>query len=217
MKFAFRHLFGRQPLDARTAYDLWAEDYSTVMNPIKLLSDHFVRSVVIPSSRCVVDIGCGTGDHFYWAIQNGAGHVIGIDASEGMLRRTKRSQGHPIDLIRAHAECLPIASAAADVIICTLVAGHFSEFDQVIEEMSRILCPGAHLVMTDFHYEAARRGERRTFVTRGRVYTIEHTIHDEHRYRQALANGGFTIQRIENLMYQERPVVLGIHATKVSL
>jgi hypothetical protein len=54
-------------------------------------------------------------------------------------------------------------------------------------------------------------------VTRGRVYTIEHTIHDEHRYRQALANGGFTIQRIENLMYQERPAVLGIHATKVSL
>lgn len=217
MKFALRHLFHRPPLDARTAYDLWAKDYSTVTNPIKSLSDGFVESVVLPHSHRVVDLGCGTGSHFHWAIQHGARHIIGIDVSQGMLRQAKHPHGHPIDLIRAQAECLPIASAAADVIICTLVAGHVRELDRLIEEMSRILCHGAHLVLTDFHYEAARRGDRRTFVTRRKVYTIEHTIHDEQTYRQALANGRFAIQRLENLTYQKRPVVLGIHATKGSL
>lgn len=216
MKFGFRQLFRPRPLSAQAAYDLWAHDYATVSNPIKTLSDEFVQSVVTPNAPCVVDIGCGTGDHLRWARQNGAGQVIGIDASNGMIRKAAEHRDNRVDLIMGQAERLPVSSCCTQIIICALVAGHFRDLERAIGEMHRILRPDGHLILTDFHYDAARRGDRRTFESDGKIHSIEHTVHDASTYKRTLSNAGFLIRRITDFNYQGRPVVLGIHATRLA-
>jgi malonyl-CoA O-methyltransferase len=117
--------------------------------------------------RRVIDVGCGTGR---WAAPLSA---IGVDVSPAMLAIAADKPGLHGRLVAADATALPIRTASADLVLCTLTLGHVRDSLAALNELSRILDPGGSLILTDFHPAAAAAGWRRTFRSEGRVYEIE--------------------------------------------
>jgi ubiquinone/menaquinone biosynthesis C-methylase UbiE len=130
-----------------TLPDAAVESFAGVANPLSLR----------PLSRGerVVDVGSGAGfDCFVAAHHVGfSGHVIGVDMTEEMLskaRRTATSIGFDhVEFREGLAEDLPIASGWADVVISNGVINLCADKRVVFREIHRVLRPGGHLEFAD--------------------------------------------------------------------
>src|SRR6185295_7759573 len=69
-----------------------------------------VRAVVQPGDR-VLDACCGTGDLAIAATRAGAGSVVGLDFSEGMLDRA-RKKSQSVEWVHGDLLSLPFEDAA---------------------------------------------------------------------------------------------------------
>jgi malonyl-CoA O-methyltransferase len=155
-------------VSATEGYALWADTWDSTPSPIVALE----HRVLLPwirdlHPRRAVDVGCGTGR---WAARLSA---IGIDASPAMLAIAAGKPGLHGRLAVADATALPIATGAADLVLCTLTLGHIRDHAAALNEISRILEPGGALILTDFHPAASAAGWRRTFRRDGLAYELE--------------------------------------------
>jgi malonyl-CoA O-methyltransferase len=156
------------PVSAAEGYRLWADTWDNTASPIAALE----HRALLPwmewmAPRHAVDVGCGTGR---WT---GRLSAIGIDASPAMLAVAARKEGLRGRLAVADAAALPVASGAADLVLCALTFGHIHDQAAAMREFARVLQPGGTLILSDFHPAAAARGWRRTFRRDGQVYELE--------------------------------------------
>jgi ubiquinone/menaquinone biosynthesis C-methylase UbiE len=112
----------------------------------------------------VLDVGCGPGRLAMVYAERVAptGSVNGIDASPEMITRATaraKKRGGSASFQVAYAQQLPFGDATFDAIACTLALHHVAEDDQAtaVEEMYRVLKPGGHLVIAEFHKGEGRR------------------------------------------------------------
>jgi ubiquinone/menaquinone biosynthesis C-methylase UbiE len=108
-----------------------------------------IRAANIDSSSVVADVGTGTGFLAEAGLRAGA-HVIGIDASEGMLEQVRSR--FPSDRFEARAgdiEALPLRTNEVDAVLANMVLHHAENPPLAIREMVRVLKPGGKLVITD--------------------------------------------------------------------
>ncbi len=94
-------------------------------------------------SSLVLDIACGSGP-----INRilGDGAWVGIDMSAGELARAARDGTGP--LVRADATRLPIATATAGAVVCSMAMMLIEPFDAFLSEVARVLAPGGVFVAT---------------------------------------------------------------------
>ena len=103
-----------------------------------------------PDDR-LVDVGTGTGLVLRTLAVRGErpAHAVGIDRSGAML-----AQAGPLppgwSLVRAAADAVPLADAAADVVTCAYVLHLLGarERTAVLAELRRLLAPGGRLVLS---------------------------------------------------------------------
>jgi SAM-dependent methyltransferase len=164
------------PVSAADGYALWAATWDATPSPIVALEHRMLLPWIRRHHpKRVIDVGCGTGR---WTSPLSA---IGIDLSPAMLAIAAQKPSLQGRLIAADATALPIRTASADLVLCTLTLGHVPNPIAALRELSRILEPGGTLLLTDFHPAAATRGWRRTFRDGERVYEIEnhpYTVED---------------------------------------
>jgi SAM-dependent methyltransferase len=137
-------------VDSRPGYARWSETYDDEGNPLIELEQPIVWSIfdqVAPGTA--LDAACGTGRHARRLAE--LGHdVVGVDGSPEMLAVAKRS--FPQVVFREGDLCsLPLASASVDLVVCALALEHVADLSGAIAELSRVLRPGGHMVLSDLH------------------------------------------------------------------
>jgi ubiquinone/menaquinone biosynthesis C-methylase UbiE len=137
-------------------FDRWAESYES--SQLQGLLYGRVHDAVVRQARRrvrdpgqILDIGCGTG-RLLGRIVPVCPHarVVGVDASTEMIRNARtRPAAHSPRFVSAMAECLPFADAAFHLVVITLSLSHWRDQAAGLAEVSRVMAPGATLLVAD--------------------------------------------------------------------
>jgi arsenite methyltransferase len=105
-----------------------------------------------------LDIGCGPGLTslaLAHAVGN-TGHVEAIDIAPPMLHlATRRCSAQPqVKFHQADVLQLPFANASFDVSLATQVYEYVAEIDHALQELARVMKPGAQVLLVDTDWES---------------------------------------------------------------
>ena len=162
------------PLAPLNGYQLWADTYDQEHNPILSVEQRILESLLPPLRGLdVVDLGCGTGRLLNVSRKAGAGNLVGVDISPGMLKVARTKLGDAATLLCAECANAPIAGASADVIFCSFVLSYLGDPEQLLRFVKTILRPGGSFFLSDVHPEtAATLGWRRGVSLKGQFKEI---------------------------------------------
>jgi len=123
----------------------------------KRFRERMLRLARLRPGETVADVGCGTGTLAILAKrQVGAeGIVYGVDPSPEMIMRAREKARHArADLVfkEGAAQALPLADAAVDVVLSTLMLHHVLKKARpaMVHEVKRVLKPGGRFLIVDF-------------------------------------------------------------------
>jgi len=158
-------------LSPQDAYRLWAPSYAEE-TAITTLDEELIGALSPDcAGRRLLDAGCGTGRR----LPSDAAMAAGIDLSPEML-----SAGGQAMVAAADVRALPFEKDCFDLIWCRLVLGHLADPELAYRELARVCKVGGHLMVTDFHADAANAGHKRSLRdVNGQVHAIEHYIHND--------------------------------------
>ncbi|MDL5514972.1 bifunctional demethylmenaquinone methyltransferase/2-methoxy-6-polyprenyl-1,4-benzoquinol methylase UbiE [Arenibacter sp. M-2] len=102
----------------------------------------------------ILDIATGTGDLAINMAQTGAGEIIGLDISPGMLEVGKRkisdkNLGDIIKMIVGDSENLPFEANSFDAITVAFGVRNFENLEKGLAEIFRVLKPGGSFVVLE--------------------------------------------------------------------
>jgi SAM-dependent methyltransferase len=87
----------------------------------------------------VLDIGCGPGEQMQ-DVQLRGSRAIGVDIDPDSLHLCSKLG---LSVVRAQAERIPLSDGSVDGVVCKVVLPYTQE-EQVIGEIARVLRPGGH-------------------------------------------------------------------------
>ena len=105
---------------------------------------------LLPSDWTVADLGCGTGQ-ITSALAGHVSRVIGVDASEAMLRAARKTTAglKNVELRRDDLETVGLDDGSCDAALIVLVLTYVADVPSVLSEAARILRRGGRLVVVD--------------------------------------------------------------------
>jgi SAM-dependent methyltransferase len=102
--------------------------------------------------RQVLDLGCGYGWFSRWAVENGAGHVLGIDLSERMLATAKSKTGTTVITYQQHdLEHVVLEADAFDVVYSSLTLHYLEALPALLRQVHGALRTGGAFVFSVEH------------------------------------------------------------------
>jgi SAM-dependent methyltransferase len=103
-------------------------------------------------NKRVLDLGCGFGWHCRYVREQGAGSVVGVDLSDNMLDRARKSTPDAaIEYRRQAIEDIDFSPGEFDVVISSLALHYVERFDIVCEKVQRCLKPGGDFIFSVEH------------------------------------------------------------------
>jgi ubiquinone/menaquinone biosynthesis C-methylase UbiE len=184
----------------RTGYDRWAEVYDHEDNPLVLLEERRIGSLIGPvAGLAVADIGCGTGRHaLRWAAAGA--RVTAVDFSEAMLLRARAKPGAEAITFVQHdlAERFPLPGGAFDRVCGCLVIDHIGDLDSFFRELRRLCRPGGWVILSVMHPAMSLRGVQARFIdpqTGRRVSPAGHA-HRMSDYLMAAVRAGLELAHV---------------------
>ena len=97
-------------------------------------------------AELILDVGTGTGRLGEAILKaNPRARVVGIDFTQGMLRRARRQ----LNPTRADALCLPFAENQFDAVVSGFLVRNLSDVSRGVAEQIRVLRPGGRLVVLE--------------------------------------------------------------------
>lgn len=119
----------------------------------ELSLEKLLGMIPIKETDNILDFGAGTGYFSIPAAKMVEGTVYALDIDSSMLEiiRSKAVQEHITNIVPVHAQGLemPLPNASIDVAIASLVLHEINPLGPVIEQISRVLKKGGHLVCVE--------------------------------------------------------------------
>ncbi len=143
------------------SYDQVAREYDRVWGDrFEEAARHVWNLIHVRPGATLLDIGTGTGivPGAVGADANGRARLVGCDRSRDMLRvaSTRVTQ---LRVVAAHAEALPFADAAFDVVTASFVLSHLRDYRVGIAEAHRVLKSSAMFATASWTAKADPQSE----------------------------------------------------------
>jgi SAM-dependent methyltransferase len=190
------------PLEARAAYELWADAYPAVAhNPLMRVEQSIVEPILSQLRALrALDVGTGSGRYLPLLRSTGAAVVAGVDFSIAMLTHGPRA-----GKVCGDACHLPFRRSVFDVVNASLMVGDIDDLDGWTREMARVLAPGGHLVYSDFHPSWAQHGWSRTFRSAsGAIHDVAFHAHSIDGHLDALERAGLRVRAIREPRFKDQ-------------
>jgi SAM-dependent methyltransferase len=155
--------------------------------------DAYLLSLIPPSARSVLDVGCGLG-RLTRAIASGNRNIVGLDVSPRMIARAK-SEGTPAGATFLEGDFLELdlGERRFDCIV-SAAALHHMPAAPALRRMCGLLRPGGRLVIHDLRRDSSAMDVVRSYSALARVLLtrLVHTgrIRQPKRVRQAWGRHG---------------------------
>jgi SAM-dependent methyltransferase len=130
--------------------DWGAGSYERTASELEPVSETVIDRAVLSGDVDVIDLACGTGNAALLAAGRGA-RVVGIDGSSRLLdvaRERARTQDLEIDFREGDLLEVPVADAAADLVVSIFGVIFARDPAQALREVRRVLRPGGRMLMT---------------------------------------------------------------------
>jgi demethylmenaquinone methyltransferase/2-methoxy-6-polyprenyl-1,4-benzoquinol methylase len=103
----------------------------------------------LKSGMIVLDVACGTGAVTRAILQvlNGAGTVVGVDPSAGMLAQARANV--PAEFHEGEAEALPFPDNSFDFLTMGYALRHVGDLHKAFKEYRRVLRPGGRVLLLE--------------------------------------------------------------------
>lgn len=183
--------------DLEPGYAIWSKTYDIGENILIQLEEPIVKSILknFPSGD-TLDAACGTGRYSLFLKSLGH-HVTGIDVSDEMLSLA-RKKDKTIRFIKGDLNSLPFTDGLFDLVVCGLALHYVDNLDFAIRELTRILRPGGHIVISAIHPILVALGVHAEFSDEsGQRNFIEEKVHWLSDYIRAFQNSSLTVIQCE--------------------
>lgn len=99
-----------------------------------------------------LDLGCGSG-RFLLDLERRYKNVVGVDFSQGLLKKTKDGGIENTSLVQSDIEKLPFKDGSFDTVVCVRVIQHLKAPQQeaAIREMARVLKKGGRVILITYN------------------------------------------------------------------
>ncbi len=200
---------------AEEGYEQWAPLYPAhAHNPVMEAEASRMHPMIHAASpRRALDVGTGTGRNLTALGAAGARFVAGIDLSAAMLACGASTYPR----VRGSALQLPFRTGTFDLICSSLMCGDIPDLGSLVQEASRVVCAGGHVIYSDFHPSWVSAGWRRTFQgADGSTYEIPLFSHPVEEHLEQLAEHGLDVLAVHEpcLAGGTKPVVTVLYAVK---
>jgi ubiquinone/menaquinone biosynthesis C-methylase UbiE len=190
-------------------YQRWSAQYDQEDNALIVVEEQLAIPLLANlSATSILDLGAGTGRYAIRLAAKGA-NVVALDQSEAMLsvaQQTADRAGVRIQFLRHDLKLgIPHEVNGFDLVIAALVLCHIQSLDHVAEEAYRVLRPGGHLLVTDFHPAAIAAGWRTQFTNSDGTYFLPTAQRTSNHYLTALRDAGFDIQTVREASVGDAP------------
>lgn len=142
----------KKPLnhDINTGYKIWSKTYDKEQNILIKVEEPLVKSILKKfTPGTTLDAACGTGR--YSSFLYSLGHkVTGIDISPDMLT-IARKKNKNVNFRLGNLNKLPFSNEVFDLVVCGLAIHQVTNINEVINELTRVVRPGGHIVISSVH------------------------------------------------------------------
>ncbi len=196
-----------ETVPVRQGYARWSETFDTQDNPLIILEEPLMRSLLgdVQDLR-VADIGCGTGRNTVYLCEAGASVTATDFTPEMIAQAIEKAKDQEVRFVTHDlAEGFPFANDAFDRVLCCLVLEHIPDLDVVIGEMARICRPGGFILISELHPAMflRRLQARFTDAKTGLKVNVESYRHQTADYVNAALKVKLQIDRIEEHLADE--------------
>ena len=148
-------------------FDRIASTYDGLNHGLSLNIDRRWRRktvALMAPAKHVLDVAIGTADLTIEMLRQGkVEQVTGIDLSDqmmaigqGKVERMKDLANERVQFVHANAQAMPFEDASFDGVTCAFGCRNFSNLDEGLREMYRVLKPGGQVTILEFSYPTRR-------------------------------------------------------------
>lgn len=181
-------------LDVSHGYQVWAETYDSIPNLLIEVEEPIIKSLLKKfKPGDALDAACGTGR--YSELLNSLGHkVTGIDLSPDMLSQARKNRSKQINFLQGDLTTIPLKDESVDLAICTLAFTHFPNIDKALLELSRVVRPKGHIIISDIHPWLVALGGQAEFLDKlGKHNYIPNYVHWHSSYFESFNRTGLKV------------------------
>jgi ubiquinone/menaquinone biosynthesis C-methylase UbiE len=200
----------------RTVAPIYDRLFDSTNRTLRLVG---LRAFRPPDGARVLDVGCGTGAQL-GAYRRLRCHLYGLDSSPSMLGQAHIRLAGAAHLTLGDARSVPFSSQTFDLVLSMLTL-HGMPLDtrvRTLSEMRRLLMPGGHALLIDFHPGPYR--PLRGWFSRAVVVLVEMLAGSEHfaNHRDFMRHGGLPGLAAGSGLRLERQRILagGVFAVQLS-